>query len=353
MKENLGRRRVVIYSVPFFPLLGGMERFSEDLAFGLHELGNDVTVVTRTPDSEKHAGRFPFRVVSVPRKSDARAHFQQADIIVFSGIATLQVLLALGKPTVLTHHTDYFHSTGPRLFTAGTLKRHLCHLFPNVSVSGYLARQLPGRHEVIHNSFRPDVFYPGDETRIPNSFAFVGRLVSDKGCSVALDAFAQVRQRLEATLAIVGAGPEEDALRRQAKALGCDDAVTFTGKLPPEEIARLLRRTECLLVPSLWQEPFGIVALEGLACGCEVIVSPRGGLPEATGGFGWVVEPEPAAFAAAMHSVANGERRAGTGVAEFLQAHTREAVCLRYQKVLDSVCPWPERARTAPASSPA
>jgi glycosyltransferase involved in cell wall biosynthesis len=55
-----------------------------------------------------------------------------------------------------------------------------------------------------------------------------------------------------------------------------------------EEIAAALNRHRFLVVPSSYEEAFGIVALEGLACGCVPIVSERGGLVDAIGKHGYV-----------------------------------------------------------------
>jgi len=55
-------------------------------------------------------------------------------------------------------------------------------------------------------------------------------------------------------------------------------------------IAETLNKQRFLVVPSRWEEPFGIVALEGLACGCVPIVSRRGGLVEAIGLHGYTFE---------------------------------------------------------------
>jgi glycosyltransferase involved in cell wall biosynthesis len=88
------------------------------------------------------------------------------------------------------------------------------------------------------------------------------------------------------TLTIVGSGPEEAALRRLAQQLGLDDQVCFAGVERGHNLARLLNAHRVMVVPSIWLEPFGIVALEGIACGCIVIGSEGGGLKEAIGPCG-------------------------------------------------------------------
>src|SRR5207248_5895588 len=85
-------------------------------------------------------------------------------------------------------------------------------------------------------------------------------------------------------LTIVGDGPERAALEKQASQL--QSQVEFAGAQHGEQLADSLRQHHILVVPSLWQEPFGIVALEGIACGCVVIGSAGGGLSEAIGPCG-------------------------------------------------------------------
>ncbi|HEV7783858.1 MAG TPA: glycosyltransferase, partial [Thermoanaerobaculia bacterium] len=80
--------------------------------------------------------------------------------------------------------------------------------------------------------------------------------------------------------------PERPALEAQARSLGGEVEVRFLGARHGDEIARLLNAHRILVVPSRYDEPFGIVALEGIACGCLVIGSRGGGLNEAIGRCG-------------------------------------------------------------------
>jgi glycosyltransferase involved in cell wall biosynthesis len=119
---------------------------------------------------------------------------------------------------------------------------------------------------------------------------FVGRLVSDKGCDVLLDALSLLKTRgLTPRLTIVGDGPELPGLRAQALNLKLDEEVEFAGVKRDEELAGLLNAHCILVVPSRWREPFGIVALEGIACGCVVVGSEGGGLKDAIGPCGVTV----------------------------------------------------------------
>jgi glycosyltransferase involved in cell wall biosynthesis len=140
---------------------------------------------------------------------------------------------------------------------------------------------------IIPNTYREEIFRLLPEIERERELIFVGRLVSDKGVDVLLDALAQLQTRgLRPHLTIVGAGPEETALRRQAEQLGLQPQVEFAGAKRDEDLAKVLNAHRIMVVPSRWSEPFGIVALEGIACGCIVVGSEGGGLPEAIGECG-------------------------------------------------------------------
>jgi glycogen(starch) synthase len=80
--------------------------------------------------------------------------------------------------------------------------------------------------------------------------------------------------------------------------------VSFMGQLRGQQLSACLRQHRCMVVPSLCEEGFGIVVLEGIACCKTVIATSRGGLPEALGPCGTTVAPTVAALSAAMLDVA-------------------------------------------------
>jgi glycosyltransferase involved in cell wall biosynthesis len=87
-----------------------------------------------------------------------------------------------------------------------------------------------------------------------------------------------------ARLRVVGAGPHQPLLERSVDALGLGNAVSFRGWVPPDQVEPELTDGWALVVPSLWAEPLGLVALEAIVRGIPVIAS-------ASGGLGEVVEP--------------------------------------------------------------
>lgn len=124
------------------------------------------------------------------------------------------------------------------------------------------------------------LFTPDPMTRRADSeILFVGRLVEKKGCTYLLDAMPEILRRHPGTLLrIVGSGPEEEALKRQADRLGVTHAVTFHGAINNAEIPNLYRRATVFVAPSIVtaqgdQEGLGLVLVEALACECPVVAS--------------------------------------------------------------------------------
>lgn len=105
---------------------------------------------------------------------------------------------------------------------------------------------------------------------------FVGRLVASKGVGTLLDALARTPG---ATAAIAGDGPARSELERRSAELGLTSRVRFVGWVSRAERERLLAESRIFVVPSLWDEPFGISGLEALAAGVPVVATDVGGIP--------------------------------------------------------------------------
>ncbi|QSR88588.1 glycosyltransferase family 4 protein [Methylacidiphilum caldifontis] len=88
------------------------------------------------------------------------------------------------------------------------------------------------------------------------------------------------------TASFVGPGPAENLLRNFINQQRLENQVSVLGKKEEAEVAEIMRKHKILVVPSIWKEPFGIVALEGMASGCFIIGTEAGGLKEAIGNCG-------------------------------------------------------------------
>lgn len=109
--------------------------------------------------------------------------------------------------------------------------------------------------------------------------AFAGRLSTEKGVDTLLHAFRRVLVELpEARLEIVGDGPQRTDLQGLAVEIGIDDKVDFYGALERAKMERELDSAWVQAVPSQWEEPFGMVAIEAMMRGTAVVASDGGGL---------------------------------------------------------------------------
>jgi glycosyltransferase involved in cell wall biosynthesis len=113
---------------------------------------------------------------------------------------------------------------------------------------------------------------------------YVGRVTPYKGVGIAIEALAALRAEhaIPARLEIVG--PEDPdygtELRRLAEQLGVADAVSWRGQQAPEQVAAALARAHALIVPSVWDEPFPLVTIEGALARVPLVAADVGGIGE-------------------------------------------------------------------------
>jgi glycosyltransferase involved in cell wall biosynthesis len=127
----------------------------------------------------------------------------------------------------------------------------------------------------------------------PPCVAFIGRLAAHKGAREAVDAWR--RSGVNLPLVFAGTGP----LRTELETAGAQ----VLGWLDPDALSRVYRRARAVLMPSRWQEPFGIVGLEALTMGVPVVGWASGGMAEWHRGPGLVPWGDVDALAAALRDV--------------------------------------------------
>lgn len=266
--------------------MGGIETVSALLAGEFARKGHIVRVITET---KRNDHRFwPFEVHRHPTSRDLLSLTRWSDLHFQNNISlrTGWPLLAVNRPLVITHQTwiarpDRGHGWQDHL------KRFLLRFSVNIAISHAIAQDLPVSSTVIGNPYQDSLFKNPNQSVREREIVYLGRLVSDKGVDLLLQALALLQnENLTPSLTIVGSGPEEAALRSLASELGVDRQIDFAGPQSGVLLADLLNRHRIMVVPSRWAEPFGVVALEGIACGCVVVGSEAGGLPDAIGPCG-------------------------------------------------------------------
>ncbi|NJL02652.1 MAG: glycosyltransferase family 4 protein [Spirulinaceae cyanobacterium SM2_1_0] len=274
---------ILLYSPLFAPSVGGVETVTELLARELARQGHTVQVVCQTPALGDRT--FPFPVIRRPLPWYLLKLVRRCDVFVQICISLKGIWagLLMRRPLVFVHQT-WYRQPDQRLTLTDRLKLALTRWGANIAVSPAIAAHLPTPATVIPNPYDDSVFRLTMRGDRPHELIFVGRLVSDKGVDLLIAALERLRQQgLQPHLTIVGAGPEASALQQQVADLELTDQVTFAGLQPPEGIAALLNQHAIAIFPSRWPEPFGIVALEAIACGCVAVGSAAGGLATAIG----------------------------------------------------------------------
>ncbi len=113
---------------------------------------------------------------------------------------------------------------------------------------------------------------------------FLGRVTAYKGLSVAIEALALLRDRHAIVARLLVIGPEDAGygaeMRRLAERVGVAAQLDWRGQLAPEQAAAALARAHALIVPSLWEEPFPLVTIEGALARVPLVAADVGGIAE-------------------------------------------------------------------------
>ena len=139
-------------------------------------------------------------------------------------------------------------------------------------------------------------FCPGDQSAARERLGWpkdtrilfcLRRLVRRMGLKNLLDAFCQIAEsHSDVMLVIGGTGPLRGELESQINARGLADRIRLIGFVPNEDLVSAYRAADLSIFPSQALEGFGSAAVESMACGTPILVTPVGGLPELVSGLG-------------------------------------------------------------------
>jgi len=286
MRCTAGAMKILFSSYAYAPFIGGIETVSALLAREFLAASHEIILVTETPALALSAD--PFEIARNPSLARLLQLVRWSEVVFQNNISLRHLLPALlvRKPVLVVHQT-WIRNIAGEIGWKDRIKRALLPRVRNVAVSLAIADDINIGAEVIGNPYDDCIFKLIPHLARDRELLFVGRLVSDKGVDVLLRALGILRQQnVSACLTIIGRGREETTLRALVCELGLDQAVTFVGEKVGPELAELMNRHQVIVIPSRWPEPFGIVALEGIACGCIVVGSEQGGLSETIGNCG-------------------------------------------------------------------
>jgi len=334
--------RLLYWTSAYWPSIGGMEVISTKLVTALRARGYEVCVATShgqydLPDVEERDGvaihRFPFlqalenndpllvlqtqrRLAALKRdfKPDV-VHVNLSDAIV---LFHLRTATAYPSKIVITLHVPVPERIcGPETVFGKALRGADWVTTVCQNQLELLRRHIPEiapRSSVILNGADVPELHPKPVPTEPPRLLCVGRMVAEKGFDVAIAAFASIsRDWPTARLVLAGDGPVRAALEQQAHDLGVAGRVDFLGWIAPGAMAAIMNDATIVIMPSRWQEPFGLVAMEAAQMARPVVATRVGGLPEVVvhGETGVLVEGDnSAALAGAVTSLLENPRLA-------------------------------------------
>lgn len=312
--------RIALFTETYLPHINGVVTHVKILRDGLTQLGHEVLVVTADADAHRHfvedgvlhcpahtSKKFYNYGLSLPVSSSRLKHVREfaPDIIHIHtefgiGMSGLLCAKILHVPLVYTLHTmydDYVYYVAPKpLVKAATKVSHRYFKFiakhsnaltgPSQKCQEYF--RLTGLKKdvsVIPNAVEVDQFSPHE---VPEDVraalrekcgirdgcmvaCFVGRLGREKSVDVLLDYWqAAVKPEDNIHLVVIGEGPVRQELMEQAKALGIDDMVTFTGRVEHEDLPPYYAICDVYITASL-SDTNSISMLEGMCSGLPVL----------------------------------------------------------------------------------
>ncbi|MEI6265389.1 MAG: glycosyltransferase family 4 protein [Sphingobacteriia bacterium] len=277
--------KIVIFSSTFLPNIGGLENIMAGLAEEWTSMGNEVTVYTITPQTDKQINTA-YAIVFKKSNAQLIAAISKADIYLEANISIKNILPGLVHQNKwwVVHHIQYDHQDSK----TGLLKQFFARFAKNISVSNFIASKLNSPSTVIHNFVAPSFVEQTVEDR-NYDLVFLGRLVSDKGVDRLIETIAASTKKYKCL--IIGNGPDKNFLERLSKEKNLSSQIVFADSLHGSALVNALNQSKTMVIPSLWDEPFGVVALEAMACGCTIACSNKKGLHEATGGLAFYFDP--------------------------------------------------------------
>jgi glycosyltransferase involved in cell wall biosynthesis len=278
--------RVGIIAHPWAPvppqLYGGIEQAIDWLARGLQSAGHDVVLFT-TGDSTSPVERRwllesseGYRMgYTVPELRHVMAAYEQLDDVeVVHDHTVLGPVYAERFPERKVLTTIH----GPFNDELTDIYRRIADRVPIVAISNAQRAVVPDLPiaRVIHHGIDASAFPFGDGAG--GYCLFLGRMNADKGAHRA--ALAARKAGVPLVMAGKCREPWEHAFFDQEIAPHLDDQIRYVGEVPHAEKVRLLANAACTLFPIRWNEPFGLVMVESLACGTPVLAFREGAAPE-------------------------------------------------------------------------
>lgn len=266
-------------------MYGGTERIVHYITEELVKMGHEVTLFA-SGDSNTSATLIPACVKSL--RLDPRC----MDPFVYHIIQLQMVQERISEFDILHYHTDYFHfplSLTNRSTHLTTLHgrldlpdlQPLYRIFstiPLISISNNQRKPVPNANwaATIYHGLPLDLLKFNPESGL--YLAFLGRISPEKGIEKAIEMAKEssIKLKIAAKVDMV----DLDYFNTEILPLMDHDLIEFIGEISEVDKSEFLGNAMALLFPINWEEPFGLVMIEAMACGTPVIAFNRGSVPE-------------------------------------------------------------------------
>jgi len=279
--------RVAIIAPPFIAVppkkYGGTELFIAELAHGLQRKGVEVVVYTNGESTVDAPMRWIYPEGEWPLKHEVESslkglnHFacaikeaaQEADLIHVNSAPGLSFGRFINVPMVYTVHHAFDHSLA-----------EFYQSYPDVSyvtISDFQREKLNmSEMRTIHHGIDPSLYPLHDGKR--EYLSFLGRIAPAKGTHVAI----KIAKKSGIPLKIAGEIQPiyKEYWENKVKPHIDGRLIEYVGEVGMEDKAELLGKSHAMLFPVQWDEPFGLVMIEAMACGTPVLALPGGSVRE-------------------------------------------------------------------------
>lgn len=314
--------RILLTADPEIPVppvtYGGIERIVADLTAGLLARGHTVGLVAHPVSTAPVETFFPWVGLTSQDALDSLRNarvlgravrsFRPDVLHSFSRLLYMLPLLPRRLPKVMSYQRE------PSLRTTRWARRLAGRTLRFTGCSEYiccLGRRAGGRWDAIPNFVDLTKYTLRPEVASDAPLVFLSRVEPIKGAHVAIAVARRARRRLVIAGNYATEGENGRYWREQIEPHIGHDGVEYVGPVNDAQKNQLLGGAAAMLVPIQWNEPFGIVFAEALACGTPVISCPRGALPEIVrNGIEGFLEMTESDLVAAVGRVGEIDRRA-------------------------------------------
>lgn len=339
--------RILLSADPFLPvpppLYGGIERIVAALLIALRRHGHELGLVAH-PDSRAAADFFlpwpaPLANSSLAHARNALAlrqavrRFRPALVHSFSRLLYMAPLLASRIPKLMS----YQRFPGGRQITLAASLAGSSLVFTGCSrFIAAMGAKSGGTWRAIANFVDTDFYDFQPSVAADAPLLFLSRIERIKGADLAIAVAKRTGRRLVLAGNYAAGGPERAYWDEVIKPELGKNKIEYAGAVNDAAKRELLHAAAAMIVPIQWDEPFGIVFAEALACGTPVIACPRGALPEIVrhGVEGFLIR-DTAEACAAVAELAAIDRRACRLRAE--QSFSVNAIVPQYEALYEEL----------------